>query len=260
MSLERAIATVRRAPLGVKIAGAGVVALLLFLALSPARHGGKRTMNPAELQRALEAVDGLNLQKVKVVGWMLDEWRRDGRLSVDEQALLLAQGYKEGGFNLRAVSPDGAPDDAGGKAWGTFQFLKATLDGMGVKIGDVTPRLERDGRTISDAELERAARASARTAVKLLYNERPRWAKGRPYLEGVRTMHAGDPYKVAREVFTGWNTNVHKYTWADVAKVAPNPKPGSLGFVHYTVSGKLKALPLFRRALGLPAIRITTTV
>lgn len=218
---------------------------------------GKKTVSvpaPADLAKQV----GVTPAKARIIAWMVDEWRRDGRLTADEQAALLAVALKEGAFNLNAISPAGAPDDKGGKAWGTFQFLAVTLKGLGFTIENVSPKKGPDGK-VSEAELERAARGSARVALAFLFKQKAAWTGGRPYLEAVRAMHAGDPFKVARDIFTAWNAGPGR-RWADIEKHRPTTTPGPLGYVHYTVAGKLKALPAFRAALGLPPITITTTV
>ena len=206
-------------------------------------------------------LDGLKLgaKRIDTIAAMLDQWREDGRLTPDEQAALLAVAYKEGGFNLKARSPDGAPDAKGGHAWGTFQFLATTLKGLGLRIEDVSPQKRSDG-SIPPAELARAAQGSAKAALAFLFNQKPKWAGGRTYLEAVREMHGGDPFLVAREIFTAWNVGPYKWRWADIERKAPSNRPGDLGYVHYTVSRKLDVLNTFRRALSLPELSITKTV
>lgn len=213
------------------------------------RKGGSMALDEA----ALRAIPGIDAGKLQIIRWMLDEWQRGGVLSADEQAALLAAAYLEGKFALRAVSPVGAPDDKGGRAWGTFQFLKTTLQSLGSSVEEVSPR------NSTPAELERAARGSARVAVAFLTRSKPRWAGGLSYLDGIRALSDRDPFQVAREIFVAWNAGQSR-RWADIEAVAPNPKPGSLGYVHYTVARKLKALPAFRAGLGLPAIPLQLSV
>ena len=216
--------------------------------------GGSVTLNRQVLDQMK-----LGPKKIDTIAAMLDEWARDGRLSADEQAALLAVAYKEGAFNLKARSPDGAPDSKGGHAWGTFQFLATTLKGLGLTIEDVSPRKNPDG-SIPSGELARAARGSAQGALAFLFKQKPKWAGGKPYLEAVREMHGNDPFKVAREINTAWNVGPNKWRWADIEAKAPSREVGSLGYVHYTVANKLRVLNNFRQAIGLPVIDVRTTV
>jgi hypothetical protein len=250
--IDKVLRAVGRLPTPVKLAGGAGLAYGLYRLL------GRGHVDAKVDQGVLQAIHGVSPAKILVISSMVDEWKKDGRLNGDEMAALLAAAYKEGAFNLNAISPDGATDDKYGKAWGTFQFTADTLRGLGLSVEDVSPKKGPDGK-VSSAELERAARGSARAALAFVFKQKPRWAGGRSYLEGVRAMTNRDPFKLAREVFTAWNAGVGR-VWADIAKVAPSTTPGGLGYVHVTVSGKLKALPDFRKALGLPAIAITTTV
>lgn len=236
-----------------RLPGWAKVALVLAGLVSVAvalRKGGKL------LVAKLLAIPGITAGKAPIVGWMLHEWRKSGRLSTDEQAALLAAAYMEGKFKLHAISADGMPDDKAGKAWGTFQFTKRTLEGLGATVRDVTPQRDASG-VISHAELERASRGSARLAEKLLF---AKWKNTdrRPWLEYWREKHARDPFKLAREIFTYWNAG--SVAWAKIEQTAPSRTPGGLGYVHHTVAHKLDALNQFRGAVGLPTVAVTKTV
>lgn len=244
MDLRR---TWQRLPRGVKL-GLGLVALTGAVA---AAFKVQKVVRAAGLEVDRRVLDGLKLgpARVDTVLHLVDEWKRDGRLTADEMAALLAAAYQEGGFNMRARSPDSAPDAKGGHAWGTFQFLMKTLGGLGVDVAEITP-VKVNGE-VSPAELERAARGSARAAVKFCYYGN--------WLPKARARLGNDSFRLARELFTIWNAG-HSITWDFIAQRAPSKKVGSWGYVHYTVAHKLDVLNTFRSALGLEPVAITKTV
>lgn len=225
--------------------------LLIFAGAAGLTRAAYGAMSgPLPLDEALLAdAYGYDAGRLQIIRWLLDEWHREGTLRPDEQAALLAVAAKESGFRLRAVSAPGAPDDAGGRAWGLFQFLAITLKGLGFDLEEVRPVLGAGG-VVPERELERASRGSARVAVAFLVKQRPRWAGRRPYLDAIRELHPDDHTALAREIFVAWNAGPGR-TWADIARVAKNATPGTLGYVHYTVERKLAVYPTFRRAVGL---------
>jgi hypothetical protein len=222
--------------------------VLLAGALLWRGKGGRMQVNA---QRLL-ALRGFTKGKVPIVAWMVDEWSKTGRLTPDDQAALLAAAWKEGGLKLNAISADGLPDDKLGKDWGTFQFTAQTLETLRSSIEEVTPRRRPDG-SLDVADLERAARASARVAERMAFFPWKKFGR-RPYLEYWRELHKGDLAKIARELFTSWNTG--SKAWAEVAAVAPSNVPGTLGYAHKTVGGKLAVLNDFREGLGLSRLSL----
>lgn len=210
-----------------------------------AAYIAQRKVKAMSIDISLEHVDALKLgpRRTAAALAIFDELRGSGLLTPYEIACMMAAAYMEGGFNARARSPKDAPDEKAKGAWGTFQHTGDTLATLGMKPTDVTPQKGADGSDPTPAEWDRAARASARAALKLLFFGR--------WLQRIRARTEGDPVLLAREIFTAWNAG-QSVPWSKIAGIAPSKKPGSYGYVHYTVAHKLEALPKFLAAMGLP--------
>ena len=151
-------------------------------------------------------------ERTRVVGYLMDEWSKLGP-GLEVQAALLSVGWSESRFNLAAISADGLPDDRVGKSWGLFQFAKTTLRRLGITFAALTPRRAPNG-TVDRDELERAARASARAAVKFLMTRAKRSSR-EPWLSHTLRRTGGDDEAMAREIFVIWSSG-HARRWADI--------------------------------------------
>ena len=208
-------------------------------ARTPARAVSRRATVARVSKRSSRA------ERTRIVGHLMDEWRMLG-LSVEVQAALLSVGWSESRLNLAAISADGLPDDRVGKSWGLFQFAQTTLRGLGITFAALSPRRAADG-TVAHDELERAARASARAAVKFLMTRAKRSSR-EPWLSHTQQRTGGDDEAMAREIFVIWSSG-HGRRWADVvARARQHPEEkrqiGSLGYVYTQVQRRMK---LYRR-------------
>lgn len=214
---------------------------------------GRVTLDPKPIQHLPRYKRGRAAdreRRLQVTRWLLDELQREGTMTLDEIAVFLDIGYWESGMEPRAVSARGMPDDAVGRSWGVLQLAATTIQWLGFAIEDVSPRRGPDG-SIPPTELERATRQSARLAVAACTRPRPDWADGRTWLEAVRALHRDDVLGAAREFMVRWQAGQGR-TWADIARVRPNRRIGSLGWLHYSVPKRIETLPRFRAAIGLP--------
>lgn len=211
-------------------------------------HRASAVSLDADAIRHLPKLKGKTERKLDVARWLLDELQRDGTLNLDEIAALITIAYWETNLTPSAISADGLPDDAVGKSWGVIQLAAVTLQWLGIPINDVVAQDD------SPAEWERATRASARASVLAMVRGRPRWAAPGSYLDGIRAMHREDPVALAVDIAVRWQAGDGR-RWLDVMAVPPNPRIGSIGWMHFSVPQRIERLPDFRSALGLDPLR-----
>ncbi len=195
------------------------------------------------------------------VPMLLDVWQRDGRLTVDEMAVMLCVAYMESGYNLNAVSDPSAPDHAVGDAWGLFQMTAQTCDGYGIDINSLRLWPDGNGQYTPEA-VETATRYSGAAALKLLFPTL-QFTGGQPYLPWLRARYGNDPANIARQIFIGWSNGPARgwdYSFArsngqllpPLQDVAPNLRVGSGGWTHYQLAKRFRMVGYFQAALGRP--------
>ena len=230
---------------------------------SKRKSSGSSGASPIGGQLDLSAISGLaqfsrHPERLRRVVWLLQVWTQDARLTADDAAVLLTWAYLESGFLLNARSGAGTPDEAVGHSWSMFQISLETAQGLGIDIRELL--VEAVNGVFREEDIERATRANARAALKLVF-ARHSFTQGEGFLEWLRERYHGEPAQIARALFIrasggparGWD---YEYTenLSPLMQVAPNERPGSGGYIHFQIARRLAVWPLFRRALGLQAI------
>lgn len=208
----------------------------------------------------LSAVSGLSVfrahpDRLRRIVWLLQVWADDGTLTPDDAAALLAWAYMESGFLVNTRSGANTPDALVGHSWSMFQISLETANAAGIDIRELFA--QPSNGTFPEAELERATKANARAAVKLMAL-RHGFTGGKGFLQWIRDRYSADPALVARALFIraaggaarGWD---YEFTQSlrPLQEVEPNPTPGSGGYIHHQIATRLAIWPFFRRAIGL---------